>query len=226
MLLCGLLCAGLATGCASEAPASVFEQHDRYPDVVELPEPDITGTMTLEKALSDRRSTRTFSSEELGVETIGQLFWAGQGVTHEGGYRTAPSAGALYPLQLYAVTQDRVIRYRPETHDAASRADSSTLQELPALAFDQEFIAAAPLVVLVTGTATRTETKYGAKAEAFVDREAGHAAQNIILQATALGLNSVAVGGFEEGTIEPLLLLPPGERVLYLIPIGLPDQVG
>ncbi len=220
----GLLLMMVGGSCASVAPDNVLEQHERFGEIVELPEPATTGSGSFEELLSIRRSTRSFTDEQLDMNTIGQLFWAGQGITHDGNRRTAPSAGALYPIELYAITPETVLHYLPEGHRAELRADTSILQQLPAMAFDQEFLATAPVVFVITGVDERTAEKYGDAAESYVDIEAGHVAQNILLQATSLGLASVPVGGFEEGSVETLLVLSPGETVRYLLPVGHPDD--
>jgi len=209
-------------GCASEAPSDVLEQTQRYPTVVELPTPELTGTVSLEQSLHDRRSTREYAATPLTLDEIGQLLWAGQGITDDDGHRTAPSAGARYPLELYAVTATELMHYLPAGHRVEQRADTTIMGALPDAAFDQEFVGNAPLVVVIAADPARTEQEYGAMAGDLVQREVGHAAQNILLQATALGLVAVPVGGFDPATVEGLLALPPGHAVQYLIPIGRP----
>ena len=212
----------MLAGCASEAPSEILEQTQRYPTVVELPSPELTGTLSLEQSLHDRRSAREYAATPLTLDEIGQLLWAGQGITDDDGHRTAPSAGARYPLELYAVTATELMHYLPAGHRVEQRADTTILGALPEAAFDQEFVGNAPLVVVIAADPARTEQEYGAMAGDLVQREAGHAAQNILLQATALGLVAVPVGGFDPATVEGLLALPPGQAVQYLIPIGRP----
>ena len=212
----------MLAGCASEAPSEILEQTQRYPTVVELPSPELTGTVSLEQSLHDRRSAREYAATPLTLDEIGQLLWAGQGITDDDGHRTAPSAGARYPLELYAVTATELMHYLPAGHRVEQRADTTILGALPEAAFDQEFVGNAPLVVVIAADPARTEQEYGAMAGDLVQREAGHAAQNILLQATALGLVAVPVGGFDPATVEGLLALPPGQAVQYLIPIGRP----
>jgi SagB-type dehydrogenase family enzyme len=212
--------AALAAGCASEPPDEIVQNTARYQSVVELPAPDVTGPISLEQALRDRRSAREFSDREPALQTIGQLFWAGQGTTDDEGRRTAPSAGGTYPLELYAVTGSRLMHYLPIGHRTEERADAATLSSLGDAAFGQEFVGEAPLVLVITGDPSRTEQKYGAVAVDLMNREAGHAAQNVLLQATTLGLAAVPVGGFDPEAVAQLLALPPGESVLYLIPVG------
>ena len=216
----GLLSAGVVTvGCVAEAPDEVLERSERFDSVIELPPPDLDGELALERVLADRRSERDFVDTELPLETIAQLLWAGQGITDERGYRTAPSAGARYPLELYALTENTLLHYRPDGH-RADRADSSALGELSDATFGQEFVGSAAVVLVVVGVVARTEVEYGSLAERLVDREAGHAVQNVLLQATALGLAATPVGGFDPDIVARLLALPPGHEVLYLVPVG------
>jgi SagB-type dehydrogenase family enzyme len=217
-----VIAAALLVGCVSEAPTDIRQQTQRYSTVVELPAPELSGSLSLERVLRERRSEREYAANTLTLEQIGQLLWAGQAITDDDGHRTAPSAGALYPLELYAVTATDLMHYVPAGHRVEKRRDTSTLAALPDVAFDQEFIASAPLVLVVAADPSRTEQKYGAVAGDMVNREAGHAAQNILLQATALGLASVPVGAFDPHAVARLLALPAGQMVLYLIPIGDP----
>jgi SagB-type dehydrogenase family enzyme len=211
-------------GCVAEAPDSVRRQDARFAETVELPAPALDGPTSLEESLSTRRSQRGFIADDLSDDVVAQLFWAGQGITDEEGHRTAPSAGARYPLELYMVTSTSVAHYLPELHGAERRTDTRTLERLDDASFGQDFVSEAPAVLVITAVGSRTEAEYGAVAPELVNREAGHAAQNILLQASALDLAAVPVGGFDPAALGELLALPPGEEVLYLIPIGYPDQ--
>jgi SagB-type dehydrogenase family enzyme len=221
-----LLAGVVALGCVAEAPESITAETQRFGQLTELPAPDLAGEISLEETLVERRSAREFAPAELTLGIIGQLFWAGQGITDELGHRTAPSAGALYPLELYAVTNTAVLHYVPEGHRVESRSDTTALARLGDLAFGQEYLSSAPVVLVVVGIDARTETQYGELAADFVEREAGHATQNILLQATALELAAVPVGGFDSARMTELLALPPGHDVLYLVPVGEPVQAG
>jgi SagB-type dehydrogenase family enzyme len=224
----GLACVVLAVvalGCVEEAPDSITAETQRFDEITDLPAPDTTGEISLEQTLLERRSAREFAPVELTRDIIGQLFWAGQGITDEQGHRTAPSAGGLYPLELYAVTTTEVMHYVPDGHRVESRSDTTSLSRLGDLAFGQDFLGSAPAVLVVVGVDARTAAEYGAMAADFVEREAGHATQNILLQATALGLAAVPVGGFDPARTARLLALPPGHDVLYLVPVGEPAEL-
>ncbi len=212
----------LTAGCVSSAPSAVLESTQRFGESIELPTPDRSGSATLEQVLSLRRSQREYAPDELPLATIGQLFWAAQGVTDAVGHRTAPSAGATYPLELYAVSGTTFMHYLPTGHRLEQRPDDTTLAQLAAAAFGQGFVGSAPVVMVITGVQARTEAEYGAVAGDLVNREAGHAAQNLLLEATSLGLAAVPIGGFDPASVARLLALAPGEEVLYLLPVGHP----
>jgi nitroreductase family protein len=120
-VLSGLAAAALTSGCVSQAPSRVQPSQARYGSPVPLPPPAATGTISLEKAIGKRRSLRAFRPDPLPMATIGQLLWAGQRVTSPDGKRAAPSAGALYPLELYVVTPEQVMHYLPDGHRAQTR---------------------------------------------------------------------------------------------------------
>jgi SagB-type dehydrogenase family enzyme len=192
----------------------------RYGRPVALPAPVTDGAVSLERAIALRRSVREYAAEPLPLATLGQLLWAGQGVTSADGRRAAPSAGALYPLELYVVTPTQVLHYLPAGHRVEARATPDLRPDLRAAAFGQQPVAAAPQIVVVAGVAARTTRKYGARGQAYVEREAGHAAENLVLQAAALGVAAVTIGSLDPEGAARVLILPPGEQVLYLIPVG------
>lgn len=220
-MLTGLAAAALAGGCASQAPGWVQTSQARYSRPIALPPPAATSSISLEQAIGQRRSRRSFRPDPLPIATISQLLWAGQGITSPDGKRAAPSAGALYPLELYVVTPAQVMHYLPQGHQAETRAVPDLRPGLKAAAFGQPPIGAAPVVIVVAAVPGRTSRKYGTRAEAFVQLEAGHAAQNILLQAAARGLAAVPVGSFDPARVAVTLALPSDQTVLYLIPVGL-----
>jgi SagB-type dehydrogenase family enzyme len=161
-------------------------------EVLALPAPRLASDVSLEEALARRRSVRAYSGEPLTLKEIGQLLWAAQGITHERGYRTAPSAGALYPLELYVATDSGLYHYLPRGHEAEKRRIEDWRAPLCQAALSQDAVCQAPAVFVVTAVYERTEAKYGQRAERYVWLEAGHAAQNLLLQAVALGLGRSA----------------------------------
>lgn len=192
-------------------------------EIVSLPKPKLSGRMSLEETLAKRRSVRSFADRKLSMEEISQLFWAAQGITDPRmGFRTAPSAGALYPLETYAVTPEAVYRYLPDKHGLAKVKDGDVRRELCAAGLGQAYIRQAPLDVVIAGVYERTRSKYGLRAERYVWLEAGHAAQNVLLQAVALGLGGVPIGAFRDRVVQQAIGCPDDHRPLYIIPIGFP----
>jgi SagB-type dehydrogenase family enzyme len=187
---------------------------------VKLPAPAKSGTVSLEEALSRRRSIREFSNETIANEVLGQLLWAAQGVTHRDGYRTAPSAGALYPLELYAATAQGLFHYEPRQHRLTARTTQDVRPAIARAALSQAAVREAPLLLVFAAVYERTAVKYGERAVRYVHMEAGHAAQNALLQAAALGLGAVPVGAFDDARVARALGLPADERAVYVVAVG------
>ena len=166
---------------------------------IELPQPRSQGSISLEQAISSRESIRSFSSQSLSLDQLGQILWAGQGLRTTPSRRNVPSAGALFPLELYLVLEEGVYRYIPESHRMEPHREGDFRSALCSAALEQEFILAAPATFILTAVFSRTEIRYGKeRSQQYIYLEAGHAAQNILLQATALGLDGVPVGAFYE----------------------------
>lgn len=194
-----------------------MNEHERI-----LPEPDRRGERTLEWALDRRQSIRAFSRAALTPAQIGQLLWAAQGLNAVGG-RTSPSAGGLYPLEVYGVTADGVAHYDPAGHRLELTLSRDVRPELARAALGQEFIAVAPLTIVLCAVFERVTSRYGkARGERYVFFEIGHASQNVLLEAVALGLGSVPVGAFRDEEVHRLLELPRDRPPLYMMPVGYP----
>jgi SagB-type dehydrogenase family enzyme len=189
-------------------------------EIINLPEPKKDGSMSLEKAITVRRSRRKFSPQLLTLEQIGQLTWSAQGQDAAGRYRTAPSAGATYPLELFVLTADGLFHYLPAKHAIEKLADQDLRSALAAAAWGQEFIEAAPLTLLFAADFARTTNHYGKRGVRYVYMEAGHAAQNVHLQAESLGLGSVAVGAFDDSAVSDVLSLPENLEPVYMVSVG------
>jgi len=195
-------------------------------DLIALPAPAITGKQSLESLLQHRRSRREYPDLALNLAQIGQLLWAAQGITHTGGYRTAPSAGALYPLELYVVAHHvtglnkGIYHYRPKDHSLIKTADGDVHEALAEAALSQASVEQAAAVIVFTAVFARTERKYGERAERYVHIEVGHAAENLFLQAESLGLATVVVGAFHDEAVSKVLHLPDDHAPLLLMPIG------
>lgn len=190
--------------------------------LIPLPKPRLTGSVSLEETMAKRTSVRDFRQRALTREEIAQILWSAGGQTRHWGGRTAPSAGALYPLEIDLATPEGLFRYRPERHQLDPRAAGNVIPKLAAAAYQQTCVARAPAVVVISAVYDRTKRRYGSRGERYVHLEAGHAAQNIHLQAVALGLGSVAVGAFSDDDVHRILGLGRDEKPLYLIPVGEP----
>lgn len=188
----------------------------------QLPAPRPSGTVSLEEALAARRSIRDFTDEPLDLGQLSQLLWATQGVTAAWGGRTAPSAGALYPLEVYLATADGLSRYVPDGHRLEEITGADLRDELAGAALGQDPVADASAVFVITAVPARTEAKYGDRALRYVQLEAGHACQNLLLEAVALGLGAVPIGAFDDEEIRTVLGLPADRLPLYLVPVGYP----
>jgi len=195
-------------------------------DIIRLPEPKYIGTSSLEEALHKRRSVRTFKDGPVTTYEVSQLIWAASGITGEGGLRTAPSAGALYPLELYVVAGNvnglpaGIYKYRPNNHELLSVAKGDRRNDLCNAALGQSSIRRASAVLVLTGVYQRTTAKYGERGIRYVHMESGHAAQNICLQSVPLGLGTVVIGAFRDEEVKRVLNLEDAERPLYILPIG------
>ncbi len=239
-----LLLGGIAV--LGETPDSQTKPGDQ-PEVIPLPGPETVPDVSLGEALRTRRSVRSYRAEPLSLEELGRILWAAQGITQSGtGYRTAPSAGATFPLELYAVIgadtiyrgdtasadtsnadtravepiEPGIYRYLPRRHALEPTVTGDKRRALFEAALGQTAVRDAPVVIAITGVTARTAQRYGTRAERYIAMEAGHASQNIYLQAAALGLGTVAIGAFEDAMLSQVLRLPSGEEPLYLMPVG------
>ncbi len=217
------LCAGVAlsAACAQGEIAS-----ERQHETITLPQPRYDSDTSVEQAFVGRRSVRGYTDEPLTLAEVSQLLWSAQGITDERGYRAAPSAGALYPLELYVVAGDvadlaaGIYKYRPSEHDLIWVAEGDRRGELSAAALNQACVRNAAAVIAFAAVYERTARKYGDRGSRYVHIEVGHAAQNVFLQAVALGLGAVVVGAFDDDGVERVVDMQAGERAVYLMPVG------
>ena len=196
--------------------------------VIKLPEPRQDGGTSVESALCQRRSVREFRKEGLTLAEVSQLLWSAQGITNPEGRRTAPSAGALYPLEVFLVAggQDElpagVYRYRPQDHGLSPVVQGDQRAKLAAAALEQDWLNDAPITIVIAAVYERTAREYTQRAERYVHAEVGHAAQNVHLQAVALDLGTVVVGAFNDAEVKRVLTLAANEEPLCLMPVGKP----
>ncbi|MBW7852019.1 MAG: SagB/ThcOx family dehydrogenase [Rhodospirillales bacterium] len=195
---------------------------------VALPPPREDGPVSVERAIGVRRTVRSFAAGGLTLAEIAQLLWAAQGITGTEGRRAAPSAGALYPLEAYLFAGKVVklpaglYRYDGGRHDLTLHREGDLRPDLAAAALDQEWLGRAPAVVALCAFHGRTMARYGPRGRRYVDMEAGHAAQNLGLQAVAMDLVTGIVGAFEDDEVAGLMGLAADEVPLYLLPVGRP----
>lgn len=193
--------------------------------VISLPGPRYQGETSIEKAMRERRSTRKFSKEEISLEEISQILWSAQGITHRSrGLRTAPSAGALYPLEIYLVAGEvegipkGIYRYSPATHSIKIKEEGDKRKKF--FTCCQPFVGKAPAIIVITGVHERTAVKYGKRADQYIYIESGAVGQNIYLQCEALGMGTTFVGAFIDSRLSSILSLPEGEQPLGVMPLG------
>jgi len=225
VLLIGLVFLTIFTwGCGRADTVSAMPATEG--ETIKLPEPVFDSGVSLEQSLRERRSVRDYSGQPLTLGELSQLLWAAQGITSPAGARTAPSAGALYPLEVYVVVGDvrelspGVYHYIPEGHELSQTLDGDRRDDLAHAALGQDWVAEAAAVFLLAAVYERTTDKYGDRGIRYVHLEAGHAAQNLCLEAVALGLGAVTVGAFDDGQVASIVGLPEDEKPLYIIPAG------
>jgi SagB-type dehydrogenase family enzyme len=190
-----------------------------------LPSPKTVGKISLEETLTKRRSIRSYKKDSLTLEEVSQLLWAAQGITqNKWGGRTAPSAGATYPLEIYIIVnrvnglESGLYHYFYREHVLKLIKAKNLSKELCAASLRQEMIEKAAINIIITAEYSRTTDRYGERGRRYVHMEVGHVGQNIYLQAQALGLGTVVVGAFNDEKVQSLLGID--EEVLYIMPVG------
>jgi SagB-type dehydrogenase family enzyme len=216
-----------------------IQETDTAPEVINLPAPRTDGAISVEKALSQRRSHRKFQDREISMENLSQILWAAYGITLpvdnraslRGGFRTAPSAGGLYPLEIYVAIgkvkgiAPGVYKYFSKGHKLIKIINGDIRTTLCAATAGQKMIEQAPVTLVYTAVFERTTNKYGQRGrERYVCIDLGHSAENVYLQAEALGLGTCAAGSFLDDKMAEVLNLPKEEELLYIMPIGYYDE--
>jgi len=192
-----------------------------------LPAVKISRGLSVEEAISKRRSRRKFKDASLDQRKLSHLLWAGQGITNKRGFRAAPSAGATFPLTIYVVIGNvedipaGLYRYKPDSHCLESLSKGDLRKDLSQAAFGQAMIAEAPVSIVIAADYSRTTDRYGQRGRRYVDMEVGHAGQNIYLECEVLGLGTCGVGAFNDKSVKEFLGI--SEEPLYIMPIGIPD---
>jgi SagB-type dehydrogenase family enzyme len=201
------------------------------PKIIQLPRPFITGGLALVEAVNQRRSIRNFTPGSILLFQLSQILWAAQGITEaRKKFRSVPSAGMTYPLEVYVVigengiekTESGVYHYGVETHSLALHIQEDVRPDLSQAAMGQDSISVAPVSLIICAVNDRTLMRYNVRGERYVYMEVGHAGQNIYLQTSALGLGTVAIGAFHDEDVRKVLQLDSKVRPLYIMPIGKP----
>jgi SagB-type dehydrogenase family enzyme len=190
---------------------------------IKLPDPILKGKVSIEECMERRRSVRSYKSIPLTLTQISQLLWSVQGKTGSRGLRSSPSAGATYPLEIRIVKSDGVFRYVPEGHKLVQESAKDVSKGLASAALGQSYVEDAPCSFIMSAVYARTTGRYGERGKRYVLIEIGHAAENLHLQAVALGLGSVPIGAFDDSQVKTVLDLPENEEPLYIIPVGYPE---
>lgn len=189
------------------------------------------GEISLEKAIRERKSIRRYQEKSLTLSQLSQLLWSAQGMTRKN-YRTVPSAGALYPLEIFILVapkgvdalKEGIYQYKSMTHSLLLIKEGDFRRELYYACLWQEFINEVPISIVVTGDYSRTCNRYGERGKRYVHMEVGHVGQNISLQALTIGLGTVMVGAFNDKEVSRILSLDPNLSPLYVIPVGFPQR--
>jgi len=217
------------SGASPDAPEGVIGVARAATGEIFLPEPEIEGDLSVEEAIAGRRSVRSFTGGSIGLGDLSQLLWAAQGITGEDGFkRAAPSAGAKYPLEVFAVvgTVDGldagIYRYVPKTHALLPVGGGDVRETLCGEALYQDWIEDAAVVLVITAVYERTMEKYGSRGVRYVHMEVGAAAENVYLEAESLGLGTTFVGAFSDDGVEKVLGVED-VKALALLPVGVPS---
>ena len=207
----------------------VADKTGRKEPQMNLPKPNLKGDISVEAAIKHRRTVRSYLSKSLTLEQLSQIFWASQGITDDRGYkRSAPSAGALYPMDIYAVVGDDGVEglrsgiyyYDPHKHAATLISEGDFRKDVARTALSQMWMARAPLNLVITSEYSRITRKYGTRGERYAMIEAGHIGQNIFLQAEALGLRAGIVGAFHDSDVIRVMKIKRSHEPLLILPVG------
>jgi len=196
-------------------------------DVINLPQPSYTSLISVEEALHKRRSIRDYSKEPLTIQEVSQILWASQGITEDRyKLRTAPSAGALYPLEIYIAVSNvkdlfaGLYKYKPQNHTIKKISEGDKRLDISNAALGQDAIENSSAIILITAVYERTAVKYGSRTERYVNIEVGAAVQNIYLQSVSLEIGTVMIGAFKDDALKNILRLPENENPLAIMPFG------
>ena len=226
-VIISIILMGIGIGGVFILPGNEREPKESVGEIIKLPEPRYDSETSIEEALLKRRSIRTYKNESLTIAEVSQLLWASQGITDlEMGFRTAPSAGALYPLEVYVVIGNvqgiskGVYKYNPYKHELVKVKDGDVRDKLAIASLGQTWVRDGAIVIVFSAIYERTTEKYGDRGIRYVHMEVGHAAQNVYLQGVSLNLGTVVVGAFRDDRVREILNMSDKEHPLYIMPVG------
>jgi len=210
------------------------QRYKTYPDSIKvaLPvfEPD--RLMTLDEILSERKSIRQYQPKPLTLGQLSYLLWASTGVQRAEGdheFRTAPSAGALYPIETYIIANEvrdlepGLYHYDIRNHELEQIGTGNLRGQVAAAALGQAMCAAAPAVFVWTAVFARSTWKYGQRAYRYIYLDAGHIAENLALAAVSLDLGTCQIGALFDNEVNSLLGVDGVEEsVVYMSVVGVP----
>ncbi len=194
--------------------------------IIKLPEAEYTSNTSIEESIKNRRSVRDYKSTPISLNELSQLLWAAQGITYKNYLRTAPSAGALYPLEIFIAAgnvtglKDGIYRYESTRHELLLIQDGDKRNSLCNAALNQSCVRDGAVVIVISAVYERVTGKYMARGEKYVHMEVGHAAQNIYLQAYSLKLGTVILGAFDDKKVQNIIQMKANEKPLCLMPVG------
>jgi len=222
----------------ADQPYEVEFKHEKgIADPVSMPRPDANSQLL--KLLAKRRSCRKFSSESLSLSALGTLLGGAYGLTNStilpSGFRfhsrSVPSAGGLYPLELYLIANridgvtDGLYHFEAPTHLLKMIQPAPTNEQLERILLAQQFLQNANAIIFISAVFRRTLTKYGSRGYRYILLEAGHLAQNLCLLSAELDLGSLCVGGFWDSRLNSFIgLNGVDDAVVYCVGVGHPDE--
>jgi SagB-type dehydrogenase family enzyme len=202
------------------------QDHMDLPMKVKLSELKVSSKSRIEELIEKRRSVRKYTDRELSESVISRILWTAQGISSEGGLRTSPSAGALYPLEIHVVAgevsglEPGIYRYIPEEHTLVQEIAGDLREKLSKAVLSQPMVKNAFASIVISAVYPRITSKYGKRGIRYAHMEAGHAAQNVYLMGVELGIGTCAIGAFEDEEVRKVLKMPVNEDPLYIMPLG------
>ena len=193
---------------------------------IQLTKPLTKSAISLEEAFWKRHSVRAFTDKVPSWEQVGQLLWAAQGINRpESKQRTVPSAGATYPLELYVILPTGMYRYLPDEHAVVKTFSGDTKKLLREAGFGEKPFFASPCVFFFCARFERVSGKFGPEeTPRYVYLEAGHAAQNLLLQLIPLEMVGVPIGAVVKPEAQKTLGIPPDQKTVYILAVGFPKE--